>query len=236
MAREKMTVRQMVDILCILWKMFLGGEVAYDDVSCETAQNIVKGDHNWFARQFVRFLANGCRFIFGSLTVACAPFDPAKFPSFGEGWSFWKGPKDGNGLEGEEERDKVSLALAEVDFEKTDFLICLEEGESSITGEEKLLRLRKLGRPIYGANQFLGLWQDYQSCQNKADSKLEKLYQQKGVTYVDFFGDILRFPDGRRYVLFLYRDDDGSWHWGCSWLDYDWRVCRFSAVAQQVSS
>jgi len=54
------------------------------------------------------------------------------------------------------------------------------------------------------------LWQDYQ--QNKAESVLEKLYQQKGITYIDFFGDILRGPDGDRYVLYLCRHDDGSWH------------------------
>ncbi len=234
MAREKMTVGQLADILCILWKMFFSGEVAYDDVPCETAQNIVKGDHNWFASQFVKFLVNGCQFIFGGLKVVCAPFDPVKF--INNNWSFWKGSKDGNGLDGEEERDKASFALTEVDFVKADLLTCLEKGESSITGEEKLIRLRKLGRPLYGTTQFMGLWQDYQSCQDTADSKLEKLYQQKGVTYIDFFGDILRSPGGSRRVLYLYRGGDGLWSWRHGWLGLRWSGHNFSAVAQQVSS
>lgn len=184
-----------------------------------------------FGRRFTSFLLNGARFIFGGLMIAAVPFDPAKF--IDKGWAFWKGPKDGTGLEGEEERDKASLALMEVDFEKADLLTCLEKGESSITGEEKLICLRKLGRPLYGANQFMGLWQDYQSCQNKADSKLEKLYQQRGVTYIDFFGDILRNPNGNRCVLDLYRHDDGdSCYWNYHWLDLDWHVRHFTAVAQ----
>jgi len=192
-----------------------------------------------FGRRFTAFLKAGARFSFGGLKVgfgglkvACTLFDPAKF--INKDLVFWKGPKDGDGLKGEEERDKASLALTEVDFEKADFLTCLEQDESSITGEEKLIRLRKLGRPIYGTTQFMGLWQDYQ--QNKAQSVLEKLYQQKGVTYVDFFGDILRHPGGDRDVLCLYRSGDGSWDWNYYWLDTDWNDHNFTAVAQQVSS
>jgi len=233
MAKEKMTWEQLLDILVILFKMFLGGKVQYESVPCQVAQDIVKGDPEWFAGQFVKFLANGARFIFGGLKVTCASLNPAEF--IGAGWMFWKGPKDGKGLEGEEERDKVSLALTEVDFDKADFLPCLNEGEGSITGEEKLVCLRKLNRPLYGAIQFMGLWQDYQQCQDKAQSKLEQLYSQKGVTYIDFFGDILRTPDGLRCVLCLCRDDDGSWDWRCYWLDGGWSEHSFSAVAQQVS-
>lgn len=185
-----------------------------------------------FGRRFTAFLRAGARFILGGFKVACAPFDPAQF--INKGWSFWKGPKDGNGLDGEEERDQASLALTEVDLEKSDFLTCLEKGESSITGEEKLIRLRKLNRPLFGATQFMGLWQDYQ--ENKAQSVLEKLYQQKSITHIDFFGDILRYPDGLRCVLYLCRHDDNSWRWHDSWLAQGWHVHIFSAVAQQVSS
>ena len=183
-------------------------------------------------RRFTMFLKNGARFILGGLKIACAPFNPADF--IGANWTFWKGPKDGNGLEGEEERDKASLALTEVDFANADLLTCLEKGESSITGEEKLLRLRKLGRPIYGTTVAMGLWQDYQ--QNKAGSVIEKLYQQRGITYIDFFGDVLRRPSGRRCVLCFYRDDDGQWAWHYSWLGGDWSSRSFFAAPQQVSS
>ncbi len=213
----------------------VGTQVNWDLVDGQKLQDeVISLPPEEFGRRFTAFLKAGARFVFGGLKVACAPFDPAKF--LNKDWAFWKGPKDGNGMEGEEERDKASLALAEVDFEKADFLTCLEKGEGSITGEEKLIRLRKLNRPLYGATQFMGLWQDYQQCQDKTQSKLEKLYQQKVVTYIDFFGDILRNPDGYRYVLYLYRDDDGSWDWDYYWLGNDWDEHDFSAVAQQVSS
>ena len=71
-----------------------------------------------------------------SLKIACAPFNPSEV--IGSSWFFWRGPKDGNGSEGEEERDKVSLALTEVDFAKIDFFNCLKENETSINGKEKL--------------------------------------------------------------------------------------------------
>ncbi len=187
-----------------------------------------------FGRKFTAFLKAGARFSFGGLKVACVPFDPAKF--LGEGWTFWRGPKDGDGLNGEEERDKASVVLTEVDFDKVDFLTCLEKDESQITGEEKLIRLQKLNRVPYGVNVSAGLWENYQSCQDKADSILEKLYQQKGITYVDFFGDILRSPHGHRLVLYLYRRDDGSWYWHFGWLGRAWYGRFFSAASQQVSS
>jgi hypothetical protein len=232
MASQKMTLAQLVDILGILWKMFFGGEVAYDEVSCETAQGIVKGDHKWVARQFVSFLANGCRFVCGGLKIVTASFSPAE--CIGGEWSFWKGDQKGNGKEGDEARDKASLSLTEVDFEKVDFLTCLETGESRIVGEKKLERLQGLGRTIYGTTVGWGLWLDYQ--QNGAQSVLEKLYQQKGITYIDFFGDVLRSPGGNRYVLYLSRRGGGSWRWASCWLGNDWSARSFTAVSQQVSS
>jgi hypothetical protein len=152
------------------------------------------------------------------------------------GWTFWKGPKDGNGLHGEEERNKASLALTEVDFDRADLLTCLKKGESLITGEEKLLRLSKSGRTLYGTTVAMGIWQNYQSCQNRSDSVLERLYQQMCINYVDFFGDILRDPRGSRIVLGFSRSDAGSWRWYCLWLGNTWSARRFTAVSQQVSS
>jgi hypothetical protein len=223
---EKMTSGQMLEILTMLFKAFfkmLLGEKVEFDAPRKTAQNIIKGDPDLLFAQFVKFLAN-----------ACVQFNPAEF--IGKGWAFWKGPKDGKGLEGEEERDGAAMALIDVDFEKSDFLTCLEPGESSITGEEKLVRLRKLGRPLYGVNQFMELWQDYQQCQDKSQSKVEKLYQQKGITFIAFFGDILRSPSGNRSVLYLCRDNDGSWNWNYYWLDSDYVGRSFAPVPQQVSS
>ncbi len=213
----------------------IGTQVDWEQLDGEKLQaEVISLSSEEFGRRFTAFLKAGARFVLGGLKVACAPFDPAKF--INERWAFWKGPKDGDGLKGGEERDKASAALTEVDFDKADFLTCLEKGKSSITGEEKLIRLKKLGRTLYGATVFAGLWQDYQSCQNKTESVLEKLYQQKGITYIDFFGDILRHPLGYRYVLCLCRLSDGQWGWGCRWLGSAWSGQDFSAVSQQVSS
>lgn len=210
-------------------------QVKWDQIDGDELQaRVISLSPEEFGRRFTAFLMAGARFIFGGgLKVSTVPFDPSKF--IGPDWSFWKGPKDGNGLEGEEKRDETSLSLTEVDFDKADFLTCLEESESSINGEEKLVHIQKLGRTLYGASVGLGLWHDYQECQNKADSKLEKLYAEKGVAYIDFFGDILRAPGGSRSVLCLDRHGDGSWYWGSHCLDSDWDDCNLTAVSQQVS-
>lgn len=187
-------------------------------------------------RRMTAFIKNGMRFILGGLKVVCPQFDPAKFfvdEGVGEGRTFWRGPKDGNGLEGEEERDKIAAALPELDFATAKFLACLKKGEPYIPGEVRLVRLRELHRTIYGANQFLGLWQDYQSCQNKADSVLEKLHSQGLIgDYVDFPGDVLRAPSGHRCVLYLYRSVGGSWYWRYHWLDHYFNEQHVSAVSQ----
>ncbi|MCX6722054.1 MAG: hypothetical protein NTY04_02605 [Candidatus Staskawiczbacteria bacterium] len=223
MKSEKMTLAQLVDILSLLWKMLLGNEVGYDSVSCETAQAILKGDRQSFASRFVKFLASGGRFVLGSLKVVCAPFDPVKF--LGTGWSVVP-----------EDQDKDSAALKEVEFTTAEFVSCLQESEPSIKGEEKLARLKAIGRIPYGATVFMGLWLNYQSCGDKTESIIEKLYQAGVIgSYIDFFGDVLLYPDGRRIVLCLCRVGDGSWHWYYFCLGGDWDVQGLSAVSQQVS-
>lgn len=170
------------------------------------------------SEEFVKFLKNNGRVINGDLKITTAQFDPVKL--IGEGWTFWKGPKDGNGLEGEEERNKASLALATVDFANAEFVICLScrerDEHHDVDGEEKLKRLKELGLILYDSTVLMGLWQNYQECQDKADSVLEKLYQQKDVIYIDFFADILRSPEGIRYVQYLYRRGSGQWRYFCS--------------------
>ncbi|MCX6713049.1 MAG: hypothetical protein NTY66_02475, partial [Candidatus Vogelbacteria bacterium] len=71
------------------------------------------------------------------------------------------------------------------------------------------------------------LWLDYQA--NKENSVLGWLYRTRKITYLDFFGLVLRDPDGRRCVLCLYRHGDGSWLWNYYWLDGDWESERCSA-------
>jgi hypothetical protein len=167
-------------------------------------------------------------------SILIKPFDLAEF--IGNDWSTWKGPADGDGLSGEKDIDSRSLSLTEVKF--TDFLFetCLNEGESSISGEEKLRRLKEKTEFIrFGGNVFLGLWEDYQV--NKKNSVLEWLYHNYKITYMDFMGQILRVPLGYRNVLYLYRSDSGEWHWHCHWLGDRWDAGNLSVgFASEPSS
>jgi len=148
------------------------------------------------------------------MVVATRPFDPVRF--IGEGWGIIP-----------EERDLRSAELSEVDFFTAIFETCLKEKETSIKGEEKLTRL-KVGKSVrFGVTVFMGLWFDYEQC--KEDSILERLYKEKGITYLDFFGDVLLGPRGFRSVLCLCRSAGGVWGWSYRWLDYDWNANNHSA-------
>ena len=67
-------------------------------------------------------------------------FNPAEF--IRSGWTIWKGPPQGNGLEGEEDQDERSLALTEIDLSKVQLERMLQKGEDSVKGETKLARLK----------------------------------------------------------------------------------------------
>ena len=177
-------------------------------------------------KMFAAFVENNFRvFVSDPKVIRTKFFDPARF--IGKDWTIWRGPADGDGLTGEEDIDPRSRDIAEFEVSRIFFETCLGEGENSITGEEKLFRQRKAGHIRLGGNAFLGLWEDYQA--NKENSILEWLYQTRKITYLDFFGDILRGPGGRRIVLYLFRYDDGQWDWYCSWLDYGWDASFLSA-------
>lgn len=158
--------------------------------------------------------------------LATVVFNITQF--LGADWKVWKGPADGQGLEGEEDRDSRNLDITEVDWVQVLRETCLKSDETSIKGEEKLRRLKEMGHIRLGENAFLALWQDYQA--NKKKSVLEWLYTTFGVTYLDFFGLILRGPGGGRYVLYLYRYGDGQWLWYARWLGRGWHAGNFSAL------
>ena len=100
------------------------------------------------------------------------------------------------------EQDERANKLAVVDFGLAKFEICLRirEHEVSLSGEEKLRRLRKKKRILLGGNQYLALWQNYRAL--PSESVLSQL-AERGIKYVDFFGTILNSPDNRRCVLFF---------------------------------
>lgn len=140
------------------------------------------------------------------------PFDPAKF--IGEGWSIWRGPKDGKGLEGDEEQDSRSLAITELDPTKLFAQTGLNEDETTVTGEEKRARLMlkaiqadaKIARVLY---------------EEEGQTTLKWLHKTLNLTWIEFLGTTLRGPGGGRDALCLCRGDDGSWDWGYYWLGFD---------------
>lgn len=174
-------------------------------------------------RMFADFIANKFRLNVGDpKTLLTKQFDPTIF--IGEGWATWKGPIDGDGLSGEEDIDPRSLALTEIKPDNFIFKISLKKGENSISGEEKIRRLKEEKPEIvrFAGNVFLGLWLDYEA--NKENSILEWLHINFGVTSMDFPGQIIRHPNGYPIILYLRRGGDGEWNWGCFWLGGQWNV------------
>ncbi len=176
-----------------------------------------------FSGRFTPFLANGCSFVIGDPRfIHAEQFDPVSF--LGRGWTIWRGPSAGNGLEGEQEIDRRSLVIASVETATQSLIFesCLNEKETDITGEEKLARLKARGNLLrLGDNIFLGFWNDYQKL--KSGSALEYLYETRDIKCIDFFGTILRTPGGERSVLRLDRNDEGEWSWKFGYLCNFWR-------------
>ncbi len=132
----------------------------------------------------------------------------------GPKWPVWLGPADGNGLEGEPDVDPRAGAVTTFDASKVRFLSGLVEGEPSITGEEKLKRLR-IGTDIQIDAQTLWSWYT-----EKGQVTLRWLHDNHGVNWIEELGTVLRRPRGGRYSLILYRQGVGGWVWRYSWLAY----------------
>jgi hypothetical protein len=112
-----------------------------------------------------------------------------------------------------------------LDPEKFRIEMCMKPGEGCHFGEDRLLRLQELDdcRPA-DLGVFAALWGE------EGHETLEYLYKKFGVTYLDFFGTILRDSDGYRDVLYLYRDGDGRWSWYSGWLAHEWGAGAHSLV------
>lgn len=150
----------------------------------------------------LRFVENGYRLsVIGPNTLVIdrsKPFDPMKF--IGEGWSIV-------------EEDERSLMLTQIDFTKVRFDSGLKEGESRITGEEKLKRLKKKSEIRLDAEIGQALYEE------KGQTTLRFIHEHYGISWFELAGTVLRDPDGDRYFLYLYRHGDGSWRWSYRWLD-----------------
>ncbi len=120
--------------------------------------------------------------------LACdEPFSPEDFIE--PGWTIWKGPVDGEGLEGEENPNT-----------REDNLSVINWGEEIITGGDTSL----------GGKAFLSLWDDYQV--RSENSVLDRLVYRRGVYSIRFQGLHLRDPSGTRRVLCLYVNCS-KWFW-----------------------
>jgi hypothetical protein len=152
-----------------------------------------------------------------------APFNPAEF--IDQGWSIWRGPADGNGLEGEEEQDTRSIALTEIDLSKILLETYLKNGEMATTGEERIKQLNAANRIKLDAKIFQALWENL--------DKLPEKFKQKtngNTTFIFCDGTVLRSPIGDRYALyFFWCADNRKWLWSYFWLGYGRNVSNPSA-------
>lgn len=166
-------------------------------------------------RRLKAFLNNGLRLVIKGPSMLIVdrtkPFNPTAF--VGDGWTIWHGPKNGDGLNGDEEQDIRSLKRTEIDFAQVLFEHCLKKGEPSITGEEKLVR--------HIATKHIRLDAKIGQCllEEKGQATLEWLYDTFGITWLEFPGTVLRRANGRRCFLYLCRGAYGRWYWGGHWLD-----------------
>ena len=146
------------------------------------------------------------------------PFNPGEFIS--KGWDFWKGPADGNGLEG----DVVEDSDVELDPSQIQLKAYLESNESSTTGEVRIQRIASAADIPLGPRAFQTFW--------KNQHLIPKEWKKKTngyTTYIFFDKVILSHPHGDRYALYLCWHDD-RWYWYAYWLGHDRRVSDPSVV------
>jgi len=150
-----------------------------------------------------------------------ALFDPAAF--LGEGWSIWRGPADGNGLEGEPEQDARALSISALNAEDFLFDTAIVPPERWVKGEAKLPRLRATGKVLLDAQIAQALYEE------AGQQTLNEIMQKTGVSWFDLPGTVLRDREGYRYLLGVYFND-GKWPWYPHWLENNWRASRPSAL------
>jgi hypothetical protein len=161
-----------------------------------------------------------------------APYDPAQHNNSSETYTIWRGPKDGEGLVGEEEQDSRSLLITELDPALLVKLSGLEEDETTVSTEIRYERVLPKGIHL-DAKIVEALIKE------KGQITLEWLYRALGVECVEFLGTTLRGNNGYRYSLCVTRDNGeprdygnkswdahahlraGTWESNICWLGYE---------------
>ena len=168
------------------------------------------------------------RFLRGELVVTSKqPVIPQNFPILalasnlnpetfiGEGWKIFA-----------EDTDQRGEALGELDLSKVVFKTMLEDGESSIKGEEKFKRSKSAGHIRLGGKALKACWDNRHLLPESW-----KKDEEGNTRYIYFDGIVLLNPYGRRCVLYLYFYD-GQWVWSCHWLGSGFDADYPSAVLE----
>lgn len=209
----------------------LGNNTPWETLDATLLQKAID-DPKGTGEQFTAFLNNGCRLMVGAKLHIdrSRPFNPAEF--IGPNWTIWRGPTNGNGLEGEEEQDARSLALAEVDLVGGISLdATLNAGETYITSEERIHRLVAKDAIKMDTKIFQTLWENQKMIPERLKEKTNG-----NTTYVFVDGTTLRSPGGNRCSLcFYWHADVREWCWDCRWLGRDRGVDRLSALLASSS-
>lgn len=135
------------------------------------------------------------------------PFDPEEF--LGAGWGFWRGSKDGDGLEGDLEEVEKSRTITQIDLSRVQAYSGLEEGELNQTGDVIVSRLEKEDRDIVPLD--LDVFQVFWNDKPHMPQCFRHTVGSAGVTFVFFDGQTLRSPEGKRVNMCMYQDHVGIW-------------------------
>lgn len=213
------TIPQLYEVLGIISGRLAKEGSLWLQLDKERLQERVIKDPDRLAKAFVEFMAHDARLIVGELKTfpinRSSPFDPAKF--IGAGWSIWKGPKDGDGLSGEEQQDARSLQITELDLSRIRFEHCLEGSEKRITGETKLARQKRDERKFIRVDAQIA----QALFQEPGHRTLEWIRNELKRTWFDIPGTELRSPNGSRCILSLYWGGD-RWCWFYHYLGNAW--------------
>jgi hypothetical protein len=185
----------------------VGTDTDWNAVNGDTLQRVLemqRGRSSEFSKRLVAFINNECRFVIKSPSTViidrAKPFDPVRFCDVG--WEVLS-------------EDRRSLALTEIDFSHVSYEHCIEDGEETITGKEKLKRMKHAGFIRLDAKFAQALYEE------PGQVLLRWLYDTFGITHMEFAGTELRGSEGNRCFLCLNRHDSSSWDQEYHWLEED---------------
>ncbi|HZS43199.1 MAG TPA: hypothetical protein VFA52_03215 [Candidatus Paceibacterota bacterium] len=180
----------------------LANNTDWKQVDSKVAQDIIDNPRG-AGNQFTRFLRNGAKIDFEEPKIIpidrFEPLNPDNPNWSGDGWSI-------------DEQDERSLALTEIDLNKVRLVTTLKAGEITITGEERLARLKKANYVNLDAQTLFAFLQHTELLppQWKRQS-YRRCFGKIPQGYIFFHGTILRDRRGRRHVPYVNWDGKESW-------------------------